>query len=350
VEVSPRHNPVLFAVSETSEVGQARRAALTLAIRAGLDETAAGRVAIAATELATNLAKHAKGGYLLARPLRQGDEDGVELLAVDRGPGLGDISKSMRDGYSTSGTSGTGLGAARRQSQAFDIHSLAGRGTTVVARILPESRRAVDLNPRLEHGVVCLPAPHEEAPGDGWLVHHAAGRSLYVVVDGLGHGPLAAQAAQEALRVASENLSEAPGEMLSLMHAALRATRGAAAAVAECDWATRRLRFAGIGNISAALVTQDLNSRSLMSHNGIVGHQLRRVHELDFTWPPGAILVLHSDGLSAQWKPSDYPGLPHRHPALLAAALHRDHVRSRDDATVLVARDPIKPPVPWEGQ
>ncbi|HWG84208.1 MAG TPA: SpoIIE family protein phosphatase, partial [Deinococcales bacterium] len=308
---------------------------------------------IVATELATNLARHARGGYLLARLVsdpREARLPGLELLAVDRGPGLPDVARSLRDGYSTGGTPGTGLGAVRRLSQVFDIHGLPERGTTVLSRLYRESRVPSEGAAIPAEGVVCMPNQGEEAPGDGWAVHHAPGRSSYLVVDGLGHGPQAAEAALEAVRVFRENPGLAPADLLGEMHGVLRATRGAAVAVAAADWTRRSLLFAGVGNIVASILSLDGSSRSLMSHNGIVGHQMRKVRQLEFVWPSGAVLVMHSDGITTRWKPSEYPGLPQRHPALLAAAVHRDHARGRDDATVLVARDPVSPPAAWEGE
>jgi hypothetical protein len=261
---------------------------------------------------------------------------GVEVIAVDRGPGM-DVGRSLQDGFSTGGTAGEGLGAVRRIADAFDAYSQRDRGTIVMARVVERAPAGPDGAAALEFGVVCAPAPGEERSGDGWAVARHAGRTRLLVVDGLGHGPLAAEAANEAVRIFRAYPEPAPGEMLERLHDALRATRGAAAAVAEIVPGASMLRFAGIGNITASIHAGDV-VRSLVSHNGIIGHQLRKVQEMSYAWSPDALLVVASDGLRSQWRLDDDRGLAARHPAVVAALLYRDHLRGRDDATALVVR------------
>jgi hypothetical protein len=76
----------------------------------------------------------------------------------------------------------------------------------------------------------------------------------------------------------------------------------------------------------------------MVSHNGIVGHNVHRSEEYRYPWPPGALLVAHSDGLETQWSLAAFPGLASRHPAMIAAMLFREHSRKRDDVAVVVAR------------
>src|SRR5580698_6689616 len=110
-------------IEEESQIGEARRDAQRLAIAYGLDATQTGRVAIAATELASNLLRHGGGGELLLQPIRSGAAENIELLAIDKGRGMNDVARCLGDGYSTGGTSGTGLGAVRRLYAEFDIYS-----------------------------------------------------------------------------------------------------------------------------------------------------------------------------------------------------------------------------------
>src|SRR5262245_13271814 len=97
-------------VSDATGVAEARREAAGLAALAGLDETAAGQLAVAVTEAATNMLKHAQRGRVLTRVIESGQAYGVEVLAVDAGPGMSNVAESMRDGHYTAGSSGTGLG------------------------------------------------------------------------------------------------------------------------------------------------------------------------------------------------------------------------------------------------
>ena len=338
MEMSPAGNPQAHAVLDASQVGGARRAAVALAERLGFDETAAGRVAIVATELAGNLARHAVDGTLLVRAV-DGGTTGVELVAVDRGPGLADVARSLTDGVSTGATPGTGLGAARRQSDEFDIHSAPGEGTVLLARLW-RSRQRPDAV--LDIGVVCLAVAPEAEPGDGWAVAPGPARSALLVVDGLGHGPSAAAAAQAAVEAFRRAPNRTPIELVEALHPALRRTRGAAAAVLELDREQRVVRYAGVGNIAASITSageSGLVSRSLVSMPGTLGHSVRKFHDFEYPWPSGATVVMHSDGLSASWRLDASPGLASRHPAVIAGVLHRDHARGTDDETVLVVRE-----------
>ena len=77
---------------------------------------------------------------------------------------------------------------------------------------------------------------------------------------------------------------------------------------------------------------------SVVSQPGTAGHLARGIREYTYRWPSGALLVLHSDGVSTHHDLTRYPGLGQRHPALIAGVLLRDAGRGRDDATVVVAR------------
>lgn len=346
------HRPALVPVMDASQVGEARRAAVALAELVGFDEADRGRVALVATEMATNLARHARDGVLLVHAAPEwGDGTervAVELVAVDKGPGITDVARSMRDGYSTGGTPGGGFGAMRRQADAFDLHSTPGRGTVVLARLVPRPRGAgtplpVPPDPAAwTVGGVCVALAGEPVPGDGWLARRIDDRCLVAVVDGLGHGLLAADAAAQALRVAADVAPHAGGPLplalLQRAHAALRATRGAALAIVELEGQGGVVRFAGLGNVAASVVEPGGSSRSMVSHNGIVGHQAARVQEFTYARGMDAIVVLATDGVRPQWRLEQHPGLAQRHPTVIAATLWRDHARGRDDATVVVVR------------
>lgn len=333
-------------MTDASQVGEARRLAAAAAARLGFGETQLGHLAIVVTELARNLVVHATGGELLVRPLDEGEEPGVEVLALDRGPGIPNTAESLRDGYSTAGTPGTGLGAVRRLSGLFGIHSLPGAGTAMLARVYRESPARARGGALSEIGAICLPMPGEEVSGDGFAVQHGAGRSTVLVADGIGHGPSAADAAEQAIAVFRRHADASPVDALGAIHAALRGTRGAAAAVAQLDPGEGRVRFAGVGNIAGVVLSATDGPRHVVSHNGTVGHHAPRVQEFTYGWPPGALLVLHSDGLMTRWALDNYPGLTAQHPTVVAGVLYRDFARGRDDVTVVVARNGAEGPLP----
>ncbi len=178
----------------------------------------------------------------------------------------------------------------------------------------------------------------EEVSGDGWGVEQLADKYTCTVVDGLGHGPDAAIAAQAALAITKEYRDKAPAEIIERAHGALRSTRGAAMAVAEIDWTANVLRYCGVGNIAATIVNNE-QVRHLVSHNGIVGQEARKIGEFTYPWSRESLLIMHSDGLTARWDLKTYPALIQRDPGLIAGVLYRDFSRGRDDATVLVARE-----------
>jgi anti-sigma regulatory factor (Ser/Thr protein kinase) len=323
-------SPYFFQIGDESGVGEARRSAVALAETAGFTETETGKVAIAITEAATNVLKHAGGGEILLRTTPAG----IEMLAIDKGPGITDLNGAMRDGESSAGTAGIGLGASHRLASHFDIYSLAGVGTALAAEFHPAHfRPPARLRPTLEIGVAQAPYPGEAVSGDAWST---AGTSV-LVVDGLGHGFHASQAAQAALAAFADKQHRTAREVIEAIHHALAPTRGAAVAVADIDPERHVLRFCGLGNISGAVVVGP-GRRGLMSYNGTAGHEMSRIVQLDYAWPDGAMLVMHTDGISAKWDLDAYPGLASRRPALIAAVLYRDFRRRNDDATVVVAR------------
>jgi len=316
-------------VDDATRVGQARRCAMQVAQAAGFDEDDTGRVALVATELATNILKHAGRGMLQVQPVASTRGTGVELVAVDRGPGF-DFAACLADGHSTAGTKGIGLGAVARQAQVVDMFADA-RGAVVMARFHPRNGGHADLR----YGASQRAYNGEALCGDGWGVAYDPTHRSAMLVDGLGHGAQAHDAARAALAAYGAGDARDPASTMDALHAAMSGTRGGAVAIAAYDEGACTVRFAGIGNIAAALHSLE-GSRGLASHPGIVGVQYRNARAFDFPQAGGKLLVLHSDGLQTRWSLADYPGLALRHPAVIAAVLLRDFDRGRDDATVVV--------------
>ncbi len=325
-------------IEEASGVAEARRFAMKLAEALQFSEPDIGRVALVVTEAATNIVQHAGRGEILLRPFALDAPASLEVLALDKGPGMANVAEALRNGFSTGGSSGQGLGAIARLSTCFEISSTPGKGTALLARIgRLESTRP--LAPGLEWGVVCVPKRDEEVCGDAWAVTAGHVRNTILVVDGLGHGLHAFDVANQALRAFSGHARERPVSILDALHQTLRETRGAVAAVAEIGWDTRELRWAGAGNIAGTLVPVEGKSSSLVSHSGTVGHNITRFQEFTYSWPDAGLLILHSDGLSSRWALEPYPGLTRKDPSLVAGVLYRDFASRRDDVVVLVGRE-----------
>src|SRR5580692_5390160 len=120
-------------VTEDSQVGFARRCVVEICQRISRDETFCGKVAIVITEMARNLVRHGKGGEIVIREVAT--HASLELLALDRGPGMHNTAECLRDGFSTAGTAGTGFGSIKRLSDRFEVFSQPGRGTVVWVRL-----------------------------------------------------------------------------------------------------------------------------------------------------------------------------------------------------------------------
>jgi len=323
-------------VIDQSHPGEVRRAAVECALSIGMNEADCGRVAIAVTELATNLLKHARQGRILWEPIVQNQAWGLRVLSLDKGPGIGNVAAALRDGYSTFGTSGNGLGAVRRLASVFDLYSMPGFGSCVLAEFWSSEKR--NRNETFSLGVVSLAMRGEPVCGDGWGTLTAPDRSFFMVVDGLGHGTFAAEAAREAERVLSHSQSHSAASILRDSHDALKKTRGAAAAIAEISQEKRTLTYAGVGNISA-IVIDGQSRRGIASHNGTLGHQVHKVQEFTVPWSEDSVLIMHSDGLGSRWDLNHYPGLTAKHPSIIAAVLYRDFQRERDDVTVMAVKN-----------
>ena len=323
-------------IQELSQVADARRRAVAMAARLSFDETMTGKLAIAVTEAATNIIKHARDGCMLMRPLAGTGEGGIEVIAFDRGPGIANLAESMRDGRSTAGTAGSGLGAISRLTSHFDIYSRSGVGTALRFEVWARPRS--EQLPALQVGAVCVAKPGQTVVGDSWTAVHRDLRHVILVADGLGHGPDAAAASGAATRALDENAHLEPAAIMTALHQALSVTRGAAAAIVVLHSGREAGTFCGVGNI-ASMASVDGKPRHLVSFNGIVGHKMHKVREFDFPFPAHALLVMHSDGVDTHWKLENYPGLESRHPSLVAAVLYRDHARGLDDATIVGIRN-----------
>jgi anti-sigma regulatory factor (Ser/Thr protein kinase) len=326
---------MLSEVRDSSQVGEARRLALDLASRNELDGTQAGKLALVVTEMATNLVKHGGGGTIIVDRYDDVDGTGLEVLALDKGPGMADVQQCLRDGFSTAGSPGEGLGAIARQSVRFGVFSRPGQGTVLMARC--PGRAGSGPRTRSELGAVLVPYPGEIECGDAWSFDAGPVGETLLVADGSGHGLLAARAAERAIETFEQNARRECPTLAATLHRALTSTRGAAIGLARVDWRGRQIRFVGIGNIAGTVVS-GAGTKRMVSHSGTAGHLAPRIAEFIYPFEGRPLLILHSDGLNTRWDLSAYPGLAQLHPSLVAGVLYRDHRRGRDDASVVVLR------------
>jgi anti-sigma regulatory factor (Ser/Thr protein kinase) len=317
-------------VEDPSAAAACRGAAAALAGRLRFPEARTDQLTLAVTEAASNLHKHATQGSMLLRIGREDGRPGIEMVTIDAGPGFRDEGAALRDGHSTSGTLGIGLGAIRRLADFCDVYSVPGHCTALVARFWP----APPPGPPRYAGLA-RPITGETECGDVFGAAETASGVTGVLCDGLGHGPLAASAATEAVAAVLEDPAADPAALVERVHRRITHTRGGAIGVVRV--AGPAVRFAGLGNVAATILA-DGTRRGMLSVPGIAGHQARTIRQFDYTAPPGAAIILHSDGISARWDASALPGLNLRDPLVIAATLLAQAGTHRDDAGVLVLK------------
>ncbi|HEX3788975.1 MAG TPA: SpoIIE family protein phosphatase [Pseudonocardiaceae bacterium] len=321
-----------ITVAEPSHVSRARLLAAAAAERCGLADQQVHRVSIAATELATNLLKHATTGLFSVNVV----PGRLDLLSVDKGPGIARISDSMRDGFSTTGTLGHGFGAVRRAADVFDVYTQLGAGTAVLARWNADPPNWDGL--RL--GGTLATAPGETSCGDRWIAVRAetgADTVTVAVSDGLGHGEPAAKASLVAIAAIAAHADRGPSMILRTIQPVLAPTRGATIAVVQFAPGREQLRFSGIGNVSTRLYSASgARPSALLSRPGIAGAAVPAgLTESTHPWSPDSWLLMHTDGVSERWSTGDWPGLLGHDPSTVAAWVLGQRGRGRDDACVV---------------
>jgi anti-sigma regulatory factor (Ser/Thr protein kinase) len=340
-------------IKDEAEVGTARRAVHNFASTLGFNETDLAELDIVVQEIGTNAARYALNGGRLHYTTPLGDWPGVELFYWDTGPGIYDLDRAIRDGVSTSGSLGTGLGAIRRLMDEFDVYSTlpttarlslaqqrrTSHGTVMLTRkwLNKGAEEAPGSAGGQRFGVWSRPHPGEQMNGDAYYISERGRRTLLAVIDGLGHGPGAKEAADVAVDQLDEWMGEPLDEVLAQIHNALRSTRGAVIGAAVIDNGAGRFHYSGVGNVMVRVYGAPEHTTPV-STNGTLGARLGQLRVWTYPWDEGATLIMASDGVSASWDIESYPGLLQRSPQLLAGILMRDYGRDADDATVLVAR------------
>jgi anti-sigma regulatory factor (Ser/Thr protein kinase) len=317
-------------VEDASAVAGCRKAVQTMAERLRFPAARIGQLALAVTEAASNLHKHAEQGSLLLCVNRDGPEPGIDLVTIDAGPGVRDVTAALRDGHSTAGTLGIGLGAIQRLADFADLYSRPGHGTSLVARF-----RAVPAGPEPRWAGLIRPITGETECGDAYGVVLADDTVTAVLCDGLGHGPLAAAAAAAGVAAVLDDPAGEPAALLERVHRRMSGTRGGAVGVVQVGG--QLARFAGLGNVAASIVS-DGQRKSMISIPGIAGVQARTIRQFEYDVPPGSAVIVHSDGVSSRWEAAALPALEARDPLLIAAVLLAEAGVHRDDAGVLVPK------------
>lgn len=322
-----------YLTLDEGSVSAARERVRTVGREQGLAEPEVERMAIVVSELARNQLVYAHGGAVVVLPVSRGGVPGVEVIAADRGQGIADPTAALSGRGSATGSMGAGLAGVVRQADEVDFDVRWGEGTCVRAR-----KFAVPPPYRSEVGLLGRAYPGERLSGDHALWIWSEEALVAGVVDGLGHGPEAREAADRAMELMREQLSLAPELVLEHCDAGLRGTRGASLGVVRLDRQSGVLSHACVGNV-ATLVCRPGQVDAMGCTPGVLGisRQRSRASRSESSLRPGELLVMHTDGLSTRTTVEDAV-LLRRHPLEVAHELMRRFSKNHDDAMVLVAR------------
>jgi anti-sigma regulatory factor (Ser/Thr protein kinase) len=338
--VNPTH--ISLPVRDRSWAAGMKKEIHRLAVQAGIEQKRIDEIDILASELGSNLAKHATEGEVLAGIVHDKRGKALELIAIDNGPGISDPDRMLQDGVSTTGTLGQGLGAIRRLSDHFELYSQKDWGTVALCRIYPVSSAQPDLK-RLSLTVRALVVakPGEVASGDGYYNYVAPDGSFRLLVaDGLGHGIDANLAVREAVTVFRDQKTDSPVEILRNVHALIRKTRGVVAAVVIVDPVRKIWKYCGIGNI-ATRFSGVHQSKSYLSYNGIVGHNIpTTMNDQELSQQDYQQITLCSDGIRSKWEHARLPDINRQDLIIQAAALYKDFGRRTDDMSIIIGKLP----------
>ncbi|HWB59256.1 MAG TPA: ATP-binding protein [Chthoniobacteraceae bacterium] len=324
------------AVSSQGDIQRAAVAARAMAVSLGFAANECEEIALAATELASNLVKHAAGGVIRLAPA--GVLPGIRIESEDRGPGILDVEKALADGYTTAGSLGAGLGAVNRLMDELEFYSLSPNGIRIVCQRWRRPDASIPCARWLEFGVATRAYRRLPENGDAFVIRQWEGFALVGIIDGLGHGQFAQRASQTARHYIEQHFDQSLDNLFRGAGRACRATRGVVMTLARFDMAARKVLIAGIGNVEARLIANGDPARAnFVSRRGIVGLNAPNPLVVEIPWKTGNFLILHSDGLKTHWNWTDFPGLAHEKPGVIAQRLLYALGKIDDDATVLVA-------------
>ncbi|RIJ42543.1 ATP-binding protein [Pontibacter oryzae] len=347
---------IRLLIPDKSYASIAKREISKMADEAGMAPADIGKLNIVVSEMTSNLAKHSKeGGELLVRLIGQ---VGIEIICLDKGPGMPEPQRMLEDGVSTYGSAGEGLGAIKRQSDVFDMFSQVEVGTVILSRVYKSDfnlqRHLLEM--RHEIGYVMVAKPNETLCGDGLAIIQKGAETYLLALDGLGHGAHANEAARAAVEAFRAYAPHHPVDMLRHVHQQIRRTRGAVGMAVNISSNSHKISYCGIGNISGKLYAADISLtgspyKNIISYNGILGHNIPgTLNNQQLDWGRNKMLILHSDGLRSRWELTKYQSLNRHHATTIAAVLYKEQSRQTDDTMVLVCKAKYKPDAPKYNQ
>lgn len=328
---------VSFAADDRSYFSLIKKEIHRAATEAGINAARINELDLIVAEMTSNLFKYSDGGEILMGAFQNGGSPYIELISIDNGPGMMNPAKMMLDGVSTTNTLGHGLGSMKRLSDTFELYSQIGWGTIVLSRVYNEPVKSKDKNEVIMRPIV-VSKPGETTSGDGFTYKKTDKFIKLMLADGLGHGPEANKAVNEAVAAFKIFPEYSPTETLRFIHSSIKKTRGAVINITGYDFADKKWSSAGVGNIAARMFGPT-NFKNHMSYNGIVGHNIpNTMNDQPYAADEFNQLLLCSDGIRTRIDLAKYPLMYKYDATVLAAAIYKDHARRNDDMSVVIAK------------
>ncbi|MBN1936982.1 MAG: SpoIIE family protein phosphatase [Anaerolineae bacterium] len=189
----------------------------------------------------------------------------------------------------------------------------------------------------MEYGLVNHGKSGRRVSGDAYAIVDWDENTLIALIDGLGSGEAAHEAATLARECVETHARVRLEDLLRLCHEALRGTRGAVMMLMRIDRASKRVSFAGVGNIGVRVLS-DAPIKPI-SRNGIVGFRMSNVREFSYPYTKGDVFILHTDGVSTRFVVDErWARHPDTNLQQVAEEIVEDFGKQDDDVTILVAR------------
>ncbi|HEY0742017.1 MAG TPA: ATP-binding SpoIIE family protein phosphatase [Chryseosolibacter sp.] len=328
-----------YSIEDRSYISYLKREIHKEVSLGSFSEQRAGEIDIIVSEICSNTVKYATSGEVLYRTCHQGQHSTFEIIALDKGPGIPDISRMMRDGVSTGSTLGQGLGAIERLSDVFNIYSIPQWGTIVYSKVTTNKTTFVRKeNLDLDVRGLMVAKPREVECGDLYRVKRTQTDVRVFLGDGLGHGKHAQEAVERAADFFFESDDTNPVDILRQMHEKVRRTRGLVGTIGIFDRRLNQWRICGVGNIVTRLY-QGITYKNYMSYNGTIG--LNIPTSMNVSVIPAErnqYLIMCSDGIRSRWDVTRFPSILKYDNMILASAVYKDFNRGTDDSSVLISK------------
>lgn len=319
-----------------------------IAQRLGFPDGKRENMLLVASEMVSNQVKHANGRGLFQVWQQPGPI--LDILALDFGPGISCLSQARVDGYSSANTLGKGLGSIQRLSDESFVYTQQESisptrkwsGTVFLSRFHPGSRKidsidsdkvARDSASTLEIGLFSRSLSDDRYNGDRIYLQKTGDSLRWLHLDGLGHG----EQAQAATANLAAYLShcDSSDSILSAVDQQLKGTRGAVAITGELGLSGKALNILGVGDMHAH-VLDDEDMHNLSFAPGVLGKEHQKPDPFHLAFGKRCLAISASDGIRRNWDVSNFPGLFHQHPQLIAYTLGNIMGRISDDQSLCV--------------